>query len=304
MTTGVIFTLVVIGGALAYFAWRSLRGKEIDRRLIFLVIGATVALPLIFPLEFEHQPSPLVERIYERIEALPPGSQILLSYDFDPGMAPEVQPMADVITRHVLARGHRIAFMSLWATGQAQLNQTLNNVIPVDFPEAEIERDWVNLGFKAGNEGVLRVIASDLPKMFPTDVEGRPTAGMPALEGIRSAGDFDLVISFGGGKPGPREWILFVADPTGVDFAAGTAAVSAPELYPYYPNQMLGLMGGAKGAAEYETAFMGQYEQFADMPSPGRRIMGPLTMAHIVILALIVLGNVIYFRSRRERGTA
>jgi hypothetical protein len=85
---GVIITLVVIAGGLIWLAVRSFRGKEVDRRVIFLFILFSVAVPLLGSIKFDFKATPIVEHLYDKIENLPEGSAILLSYDFDPAMAP------------------------------------------------------------------------------------------------------------------------------------------------------------------------------------------------------------------------
>ena len=39
------------------------------------------------------------------------------------------------------------------------------------------------------------------------------------------------------------------------------------------------------------------------MDTPGLRMMGPQTLAHIVIMAFIVIGNIAFFRGRRGKKT-
>ncbi|HOZ09191.1 MAG TPA: hypothetical protein PKW75_12980, partial [candidate division Zixibacteria bacterium] len=161
--------------------------------------------------------------------------------------------------------------------------------------------DYVVLGYKAGNEGVLNVIVTDLKKMFPTDIDNRPYSDIPVLEGVKSVRDVELVISIGGGKPGVKEWILFVGDPGGVPIAGGVAAVVAPEIYPYYPKQIVGILGGVKGAAEYESELAHNYrDRLAGMDTPGLRMMGPQTLSHMVIIAFILIGNFSFFMARRK----
>lgn len=295
-----IVVLILIGGGLLWLLVRAMRGREVDRRLIFAFILISVAAPLLLTITFKMKPTPVVQALYDKIENLPSGSKILLSYDFDPPMAPEVQPMADIVSRHALAKGHKVIFMTLWATGQAQFNMTLEDVIHKDFPEIRDGVDYVNLGYKAGNEGVLNVIRTDFKKMYPTDVNTVPWDSLPILRGIKSCSDFDLIISLGGGKPGVKEWVLFVGDPTGVPTAGGVAAVVAPMLYPYYPGQMCGILGGIKGAAEYENYFLDNHPAFAGMKTPAMLMMGPQTVAHVVILAFIAIGNILFFVTRRR----
>ena len=106
----------------------------------------------------------------------------------------------------------------------------------------------------------------------------------------------DLMISIGGGFPGVKEWVLFAASPGNIPLAGGCAAVSAPLLYPYYPKQLLGLLGGIKAAAEYESLLkQNNYTQFADMPTPGIKMMGPQTLSHLVVISFIIIGNLSFF---------
>ncbi len=298
---GRAISLVAIFGGLLWLLIRSLKGKEVDRRVIFLFIFCAVSSMILFPTVFKEKATPIVKAVFEKIESLPAGSRVLISYDFDPAMAPEVQPMANAFSRHCLVKGHKLVFMCLFATGQSQLNVTYEDVINVDFPDKVDGEDYVNFGYKAGNEGVLNVIVSNFKKMFPTDVNGVPYDEIGVMNGIKSCGDLDLIISVGGGRPGIKEWVLFVGDPADVPTAAGVAAVVAPQLYPYYPQQLLGILGGIKGAAEYESEFMKRYPDYSDMDTPGLKMMGPQTLAHVVIMSFIVIGNVLYFRDRRRK---
>ncbi|UCD62627.1 MAG: hypothetical protein JSW34_07600 [Candidatus Zixiibacteriota bacterium] len=298
---GTVFSLLLVFGGLVALLLRSLYAKEVERRIIFLFILVAVAAPILFPITFTEKPTAVVQAVFDKIENLPSGSTVLLSFDFDPAMAPEVQPMANAISRHCLEKGHKVIFMSLWATGQALLSQSLSDYILLGFPDKVDGVDYVNIGYKAGNEGVLNVIVSNFEKMFPTDVNSVPLKDIRIFDDIASAKDVDFIMSIGGGMPGPKEWVLFVGDPGDVDVGVGVAAVVAPQMYPYYPAQVIGILGGVKGAAEYEYALKDAYPVFADMDTPGLRMMGPQTLAHIVILSFIVIGNIIYFRGRRER---
>ncbi|MCP4684917.1 MAG: hypothetical protein GY867_05640 [bacterium] len=300
---GVILTLIVIFGGLLWLLVRSISGREVDRRIIFLFIFVSVAAPIIFQITFKERATPVVEALFANIDGLPAGSKVLISFDFDPAMAPEVQPMANAMSRHCLEKGHKIVFMSLWATGQSLMTTTLSRVILPEFPEKVNGVDYVNVGYKAGNEGVLNVIVSDFKKMFPTDVNGVPLDSTQLFRDIRSCADLDLIIALGGGRPGPKEWVLFVGDPADVPVGVGVAAVVAPQLYPYFPQQIVGILGGVKGAAEYEQLLIATHDRFVDMETPGIDMMGPQTLAHVVIMAFIVIGNIAFFRSRSKGGS-
>jgi hypothetical protein len=299
---GIWITLIIVGAGMIWLMMRTIAGKEVDRRIIFLFIFVAVSAPVVFPIIFKERLSPTVKAVFEKVESLPPGSRVMIAFDFDPAMAPELIPMTNAFTRHCLSRDLRIIYITLWGTGQAMIQQTIAQVVKTEFPEKKEGVDYVNLGFKAGNEGVLNVIVTNLKKMYPTDVNSRPLDSIAMLDGIRSCKDVDLILATGGGQPGPKEWVLYVGDPGNVKIGAGLAAVSTPQLYPYFPKQLLGLVGGIKGAAEYEYELAKRYERFKNSPTPALLIMGPQTIAHVIIIAFIILGNVAFLRSRKKGG--
>ncbi len=298
---GLLISALIIGAGLIWLLILSLRGRDVDRRIIFLFIGVAVSVPLLFNIVFTEKATPIVRAVYDKIENMPPGSKILLSYDYGPSMAPEVEPMSNVFIRHALAKGHKVYIMALWATGQSLAATAIDSVIKKEFPDKIYGIDYINIGFKAGGIGVLKVIITDFRKLYLTDVGGIDLDSLEIFDGIRSLKDMDFIISIGGGYPGVKEWVLFAAAQGNIPMAGGCAAVSAPLLYPYYPRQMLGLLGGIKGAAEYESELKKNHSQFKDMPTPGIKMMGPQTLAHMIVIAFIVIGNISFFVSRRKQ---
>jgi len=272
----------------------------LDRRWIFLFVAVSVLLPMLFNLQCRQLPSPIVRGIYDHIESLEPGSRVVLSFDYGPSTVPEISPMAYAVIRHALENDLRVIFMALWATGQNILTATMNDVVRAEFPDKVYGTDYANFGYKAGNQGVINVIVTDFYKMFTTDVDGATAEDMPLMKGIGHLGDVKLIVSFGGGFPGIKEWVQFAGDLAQVPVAGGCTAVSAPLLYPYYPQQLIGLMGGIKGAAEYEALLTDAYPQYDHLPKRGMQMMGPQTVAHLVIMFFIVIGNIAFFVTRNK----
>jgi len=205
LSAGAIISLVILAIGLSWVAWRSLHGKELHRRFIFAFMFVAVSVPLFFNITFHEKITPIVRAVFDKIESLPTGSKVLISFDFDPAMAPEIQPMANAFVRHCLAKGHKLILMSLWGTGPSLMAVTIDTVIRREFPDRREHIEWVNLGYKAGNQGVLNVIVSNLKKMYPTDVNTVPVDSIPVLEGIRSCKDVNLILALGGGYPGPKK---------------------------------------------------------------------------------------------------
>ncbi|MCP4581845.1 MAG: hypothetical protein GY839_09505 [candidate division Zixibacteria bacterium] len=277
--------------------------KNIDRRVIFLFISLSVIIPLLLNITFSEKAGPIVKNIFNKIESLPAGSRVLLSMDYGPSTVPEIQPMVNVLVRHCNERNIKIFYMCLWATGQNLTTTTVDSIQTKEFPEKQYGIDYVNLGYKAGNEGLINVLITDMKKMYTTDVNGTYIDDIPIMREVSNLTSFDLIVGLGGGTPGIKEWILFAGDPGNIDIAGGCTAVQAPLLYPYWPNQLLGMMGGIKGAAEYESELISRYPKYKDKSQPGIKMMGPQAIAHIVIMIFIIIGNITFFveRSRANR---
>jgi hypothetical protein len=97
----------------------------------------------------------------------------------------------------------------------------------------------------------------------------------------------------------PLSFVSLVQPRYGVKVAAGITAVSAPDFYPYFETgQLSGMLGGMKGAAEYEDAVSRKYGTIGQRRAMAG--MGAQSAAHLLILAFVIIGNVGYFLTRRK----
>lgn len=309
MNTVVLIVLVVLSLAffVAIFVWPYFF-KNLDRRWIFLSMLLAVAIPILLQLSFPEKPTGLAEAVFDEIEALEEGDPVLLAFDFDPGSEGELGPMATAFTLHCCKKKLKMYYLALWPVGPQMIDDTINKVIKADFPDLEYGNDYVNLGFKPGNEGVIKVIVTDLRELYTTDDKGTNVDQIPMMDGIESVQDFDLVINVSAGYVGTKEWVQYAATPfpEEITIVAGCTGVQAPLLYPYIPQQLPGLLGAIKGAAEYEKLVVDKYligegvEQPSGKYLEGIRRMGPQLVAHVLMIALIIGGNIIFFLERRE----
>jgi hypothetical protein len=211
--------------------------------------------------------------------------------------------MATAWVRQCALKGHRMYFMALWPLGQQMSVNTIDEVLHGDLKELGYKEgvNYVNLGFKSGGQGVINVVLTDFAKLYNTDVRGINVKDIPAMEGIKSLRSMDLIVNISAGYPGLKEWVQFGSDPSRVKIVGGSTAVQAPLLYPYYPKQLPGLLGGMRGAAEYETLLGEKYPRFADpTQNKGMVRMGAQAVAHAVIMLFIVIGNVTFYIDRRR----
>ena len=73
-------------------------------------------------------------------------------------------------------------------------------VTPVPMAPDVVEGvDWVNLGYKAGNQGVINSAFSNFKGAFPIDVNGTSTDSLEIMNGIERLEDFDFIVAIGSG---------------------------------------------------------------------------------------------------------
>ena len=266
----------------------------LDRRWIYLLMAVAVGVPTLLGVQFEEHPTGLAQNVFDQIEALPPGSPVLISFDFDPASEGELGPMGTSLVRHCCERDLDMAFMCLWPIGEQMIAERIDRVIRADFPDKQYGRDYVNLGFKSGNEGVIKVISTDLRQMYPTDSRGIALDQIPMCRDLENVRSFDLLIVVSAGQPGSKEWVQYAATPYDIPIVAGVTGVQSPMMYPYAPRQLQGLLAAIKGAADYEKLVADAYGDDQPKYREARRRMGPQLVAHLLIVGLIVAGNLLF----------
>ena len=63
---------------------------DVDRRVIFVLIGLAVLIPLLTPVSLPIRETPTTVKFYEGIEEIPKGSKVLVSFDYGPSTRPEI----------------------------------------------------------------------------------------------------------------------------------------------------------------------------------------------------------------------
>jgi len=271
----------------------------IDRRIIFLLVAIAVTLPLFSKTILHIEISPMVKGVYDAVNNLPPGSKVLVTFDYDPASAPELQPMALSFFRHCFSKDLKVIIMGLWPQGPIQANIALEDVFRI--PEIKAKNlkygeDYVNLGYMAGNEVVIQRMGSDIQATFPVDYSGNKTSELPLMKGIKNFDNIDFVYNLSAGYQGTMEWVQFAVDRFHAKLGAGNTAVQAPGMYPYIPRQLVGVLGGMKGGAEYEIIDKHPARAVSYMLSQG--------VSHAVVVFFIIIGNLAFFATRGKRKTS
>jgi len=284
--------------------------KNLDRRWIFLLMFLSVAIPIyviaVYEIAIPEVPSKLATDVFNEIEALNEGDKVLLAFDFDPASEGELGPMATAFVKHCCEKKLKMYFMALWPVGPRMIDDSIANVIEADFPQFTYGEHYVNLGYKSGNEGVIKVIVTNLRELYTADARGTPVDQIPMMAGIENIQQMDLIINVSAGYAGTKEWVQFAVSPypDKIRLVAGCTGVQAPLLYPYIPHQLPGLLGAIKGAAEYEELVVRKYggENVDPKYRKGVQRMGPQLVAHLLIIALIIVANIIYFVEKKREA--
>lgn len=270
---------------------KALRRALIARRVVYVLLAGAIILTALGKIQMKVVPAPLSRKVYERIEALPEGSAILFSFDYDPSAKEELYPMSQALLRHAFRRNLRPLVMTFWLNGVGLCKELLERTAKEAGKESG--RDFVFLAYKPGGSNLLLNMGESLKGAFDKDFYGKPTEAMPALQGIESLRDIPVVVGIAAGST-TEMWIAYGRDRFGFDLGAGCTAVIAPDLYPFLQSdQLFGLLGGLRGAADYEVLI--------GRPDTGVKGMPLQSVAHILIIVLIVAANVYMFVGRRPR---
>ncbi len=269
-----------------------LRRAALTRWIIYALVAASVAVPFLFHLRMKKLTvSRYTQQLYDAVEALPPGKAVLISMDYDPASMAELHPMATGLLRHCFRRGLKPLVMTFWPSNLGLCKDVIEQTAAEYHKQSG--RDYVFLGFRAGGQNLILNMGENLQRAFEKDFDDQPTAGMPALEGVRSLKDVPMAVDLAAGNS-IEMWIAYGRDRFKFALGAGCTGVMAPDQYPFLQSgQLVGLLGGLRGAAEYE--------KLLDQPGAGMSGMFAQSVTHILIIVLIVGANAAII-IRRLRG--
>jgi hypothetical protein len=272
----------------------------IDRRWVFLMIALAVFIPFLKPLRLPLVVTKPVQDIFDEIENIPPeGPPLLISTDYAPSTAPELDPMLHGIFRHCFASKRRVLIIGgLYPQGAGMAQAGLDFILP-EFPDVKRGEDYVFLGYQPGVGTVILTIGEELRRTFPTDAYNTPIDSLPMMKDVHNFDDIAFVISLSGSSI-PKLWVSYAGARYGERIGVGTTAVSAAEYYAFLDSgQFVGMLGGLKGAAEYERLVKeAGYTRARQTATIG---MDAQSIAHLVILFLIIIGNIAFFASGGHR---
>ena len=275
----------------------------LDRRIIFFVIGLSVLIPLIKPewVTLPVRPKIHSQIVFDELDKLKAGNKLLLSFEYGPSTKPEIHPMAIALLKHMFAKDIKVYATALWADGNFMSTDAFAEVSEEFGKEYGI--DYVNLGFKPGGEPVVRGIASDIRTLYDADLKGTSIDDIPMMDGIVNIDNFDFVFSLSAGFPGSTEWVQYACDPKNIPMSTGCTSIQVTDIIPYVENeQILGILAGMPGAAEYESLVDNKLREMGKISKPGKAtgMMAAQSIAHVMIVLFIIFGNISYYVTRKK----
>ncbi len=272
----------------------NLSGLRSDPRLIYLLLGLVITVPILTHSVLPVPVSPTTQALYDFIEKLPANSLVVLSFDYSTSVVPELHPQAIVVTQHLFTRPLKVLFVAQWTDGPALADAVLDVVKGNKMYGV----DYATLGF-IPNTATLLGMTRDIHQFFPVDTHGNPTDTLPIIKEFPAAKQAALVITFAAGEPGLSAYLQYWQARFNIPVAVGATASSAPGYLPFYNSgQLVGILISIRGAAEYEILIhrMGI--------SGATSAMVAQSTSHLLIVVMVVFGNVAYFvgRSRMKGG--
>ena len=288
---------------------------NLDRRIIFLLIGLAVLIPLINPNLID---LPLGEDrntrvVYDSISNLNTNDKVLISFAYGASTKPEVHPMAVGLLNHLFSKGVKVYIVSLWPESPIMAEQAISSVRNSNLFSIEDGIDYVMFDYKVGGFVVIKGIADNFRDIYQQDKNGKSINDLPIMEGIYDVTDFDFVFDFSAGVPGNAEWVQYACDPKNVPLSSGCTSIMVTDAIPYVESgQLKGILAGMPGAAEYEKMvydFMvnEQINNNSFINPQGNIVKGKAyarmsaqSVAHLLMVLFIVIGNIAYYFSRKE----
>lgn len=269
---------------------------RIDRRIIYLLLFLAVAVPLMKPLGLPTVIEPMTQQAFDSVGKLKQGDVLVFAMDTSVAYKADLYAGAIAIVGHALDKGARVLIPALVQDGPMVADELVKYFEKKGYKYGD---RLVNLGFVPGGETAVAALARDFPATFPKDYYGNSTSGMPAMAGVKTAKDFALVVAAAVNiTPGGLDWVKQAQGPYGTPLVFLSGAMLVPQFVPYLQSgQLRGMLKGISGSA--------QYEMLLGKPGGATASMEGQSMAHSLIIILVVLGNLSYLfgaAARKARG--
>ena len=257
----------------------------LDYRIIYTVIAALVVIPLVYPLGTPMKVGQNVKDYADTIRNLRPGAVVLCSYSGYATMLPDVEPIYIATFKMFLSRDIKFICVLIHPDSPSILKMEFEKLNPAQYGKV-YGKDFMFFPYFEMTEAAEIAFTANIRSIFTTDYNGwslDDATKLPIMQNIKSAKDFDLRIS-----SSPEYDVRRYLIPYGVKLICwGTGTNLLPFVPPFYPNQVLGYVGGASQGGELE-AYTGYF-------GDGVRYNDAKNLAIVGLLIFVIIANISYF---------
>ena len=230
----------------------------LPRLLTGLVLFLAVALPFVSPnfAVSDLPPSafggehPAGGRVFALMDGLAEGDWALVGYEYGPTAAGELDALADVLLRHLFARGVQPIIVTSNPAAVVHAQNVLNNIARSVQPAGlrlEANRDYYLLRYLTGGALGLRDLSQNFGSVVKVSAKGRLTG----LD-LRSLDEMALMLLIAERAEDIRHWAEQVAPATDAELVAAIGYAAQPLAEPYV-RQTDGIAGLLVGIADAYT---------------------------------------------------
>jgi hypothetical protein len=274
--------------------------QEVDRRVLYVLLLLAVTLPFFVKGSIHVPVSQPTQSLYDAVEGLPENSFVLFSPNFSAGTRGENGAQSEVLLRHLILMWHkkkvRFGILAFDPQGKTLAQDTVLNL------QKEYDKlgygvqegvSWVNFGYRVDETNFLRAMVKDVPGALTKDIHDQSVGALPVMQGIHTAKDIALILDVNP-TTDYTIYIQFMQGPFKIPMGLAPTAVMVPEAFNYLDSgQIVGLLQGVQGAAEYE--------QLLNTPARATRAANSLSAAHLLLIGLIIMGNIAMLLERSKQ---
>jgi len=267
------------------------------RTILYLLVLLAALTPLFTGDLFASwvRPRESVVAMAQLLDGLSDDAVVLISFDYTPAYAGEMDPLALAVVRHLAKKSVHIVAMSTKPGGVGlaeQVYHTISNELPslIDYGE-----NYAVLGYLPGQESGLRTLAKSLTDAFKTDhVQRRSLTDLPITSKLASASSFDHIIVLSDDTQAVRHWIEQVQSRSDIKLHALVTSRVEPMLIPYRESgQLATLFAGSYGSIEYPLASGARFAT--------TRVTGAYAALFLVFLLTAIVTNVMYISKAKSK---
>jgi hypothetical protein len=244
---------------------KAISQENIIRWMIGLALFVAILWPLV--ISSEQMPFPIYDEgsseVNRLINQLPDNARILVGFDFEPGLAAELDTAAAPVINHLMDQGALLTLISTSPNGPILAERFMQSAQSDQQYISGL--DYINLGYLPGGAAGLVSFLDNPQGTIPSSIDGIPLwetergSEVPVLGDIDQVTDYEMVLVLVDDPESARAWIEQlgprISDPLELtSLVLITSAQLEPVVRPYYdgiPQLVNGLVVGLRGGAAY-----------------------------------------------------